>query len=70
MITLGHHDDDYLAICRHYMAIYQTPQVMSDEEKWKEVCKIDIYPTYIYILELVVLFMSSFKTVSFSFMYE
>ena len=37
MITLGHHDNDYLAICRHYMAIYQTPQVLADETKWKEV---------------------------------
>lgn len=38
-ITLGHHDNDYLAICRDYMSIYQTPQVLSDEVKWKEALK-------------------------------
>lgn len=42
-ITLGHHDNDYLAICRDYMSIYQTPQVLSDEVKWKEVNMIYVY---------------------------
>ena len=42
MIMLGHHDNDYLAICRHYMAIYQTPQVLADETKWKEVSRAGI----------------------------
>ena len=37
MIALSHHDDDYLAVCRHYLAMYQTPYIMSDEVKWSEV---------------------------------
>ena len=37
MIELCHHDHNYLAICQHYRAIYDTPQVQADEDRWKAV---------------------------------
>ena len=37
MIELCHHDHNYLAICQHYRAIFDTPQVQGDEDRWKAV---------------------------------
>ena len=37
MIELCHHDHNYLAICQHYRAIFDTPQVQEDEDQWKTV---------------------------------
>ena len=37
MIELCHHDHNYLAICQHYRAIFDTPQVQEDENRWKAV---------------------------------
>lgn len=37
MIELGHFENDYLVICRHYRAVYDTPCVKDDPEKRKEV---------------------------------
>ena len=37
MIELCQHDHNYLAICQHYRAIFDTPQVQGDEETWKAV---------------------------------
>ena len=37
MIELCQHDHDYLAICRHYQAIFTTPSVQEDEIQWKDV---------------------------------
>lgn len=38
MIELCQHEKDYVAICKHYRAIFDTPQVQKEEELWKEVC--------------------------------
>ena len=37
MIELCQHDQKYLSICQHYLAIFNTPLVQKDEEVWKEV---------------------------------
>ena len=37
MIELCQHEQNYLATCKHYRAIFDTPQVQSDESLWKEV---------------------------------
>ncbi|CAL1540617.1 unnamed protein product [Lymnaea stagnalis] len=36
MIELDQHEGSYLAICKHYMAIYNTEQIQNDKEKLKE----------------------------------
>ena len=38
MIDLGHFEKNYLTICRHYKAVYDTPSIQEDPEKKKEVC--------------------------------
>lgn len=37
MIELDQHDGSYLAICKHYLAIYNTPIIKDDPVKCKEV---------------------------------
>ena len=37
MIELDEHEGSYLEICKHYRAIYQTPQVKEEKDKMKEV---------------------------------
>ena len=37
MIELDEHEGSYLAICKHYRAIYDTPQVKENKDKMKEV---------------------------------
>ncbi|XP_059156503.1 26S proteasome non-ATPase regulatory subunit 12-like [Physella acuta] len=36
MIELDQHEGSYLAICKHYLAIYNTEQIKKDKEKMKE----------------------------------
>jgi len=36
MIELCHNEGGYLAICRHYRAVYDTPSIQDDKEKMKE----------------------------------
>ncbi|XP_065065829.1 26S proteasome non-ATPase regulatory subunit 12-like [Rhopilema esculentum] len=36
MIELGHFENDYLTICRHYRAVYDTPCIKEDKDKMKE----------------------------------
>lgn len=36
MIDLGHFEKNYLTICRHYKAVYDTPSIQEDPEKKKE----------------------------------
>ncbi|XP_064616223.1 26S proteasome non-ATPase regulatory subunit 12-like [Liolophura sinensis] len=36
MIDLDEHEGSYLAICRHYLAIYNTKQIKEDTDKMKE----------------------------------
>ncbi len=37
MVELCIHDQDYLAVCQHYRAMFNTPRVKEDEAVWKEV---------------------------------
>ncbi len=37
MIELDQHEGAYLDICKHYRAIYDTPIIKEDAEKWKKV---------------------------------
>lgn len=37
MIELDQHEGSYLAICKHYMAIYNTEQIQKDKDKMKDV---------------------------------
>ena len=37
MIELDQHEGSYLAICKHYLAIYNTDQIKKDKDKMKEV---------------------------------
>lgn len=37
MIALGQHDGDYLAICKYYRAVFDTPMVQEDNAKKHEV---------------------------------
>jgi len=38
MIELDQHDGAYLAVCKHYMAIYNTPMIKDDTAARNEVC--------------------------------
>lgn len=37
MIELDEHEGSYLKICKHYNAVYQTPEIKDDKDKMKEV---------------------------------
>lgn len=37
MIELDEHEGSYLAICKHYRAVYETPEIKEDKDKMREV---------------------------------
>lgn len=37
MIQLDQHEGSYLSICKHYRAIYDTPCIQAEGEKWQQV---------------------------------
>lgn len=37
MIQLDQHEGSYLSICKHYRAIYDTPCIQAESEKWQQV---------------------------------
>jgi len=39
MIELDQHDSNYLAICRHFSAVYKTPSIKEDQTKLEEALK-------------------------------
>ena len=39
MIELDEHEGSYLAICKHYRAVYETGEIKESPEKAKEVYK-------------------------------
>lgn len=43
MIQLDQNDGNYLATCRHYLAVYNTPMVKDDPIKMEEVCFLSDY---------------------------
>lgn len=42
MIQLDQHEGSYLSICKHYRAIYDTPCIQAESEKWQQVKKLYI----------------------------
>lgn len=43
MIELDEHEGSYLAICKHYRAVYETPEIKEDKDKMREVIYILYY---------------------------
>uniref|UniRef100_A0A8I3W963 PSMD12/CSN4-like N-terminal domain-containing protein n=1 Tax=Callithrix jacchus TaxID=9483 RepID=A0A8I3W963_CALJA len=39
MIQLDQHEGSYLSICKHYRAIYYTPCIQAESEKWQQALK-------------------------------
>lgn len=39
MIQVDQHEGSYLSICKHYRAIYDTPCIQAEGEKWQQVKK-------------------------------
>ena len=39
MIQFYHHTHDYLAICKSYRAMFETPRVQENTAQWKEALK-------------------------------
>jgi 26S proteasome regulatory subunit N5 len=37
MIQLDQHEGSYLSICKHYRAIYDTPCIQAESDKWQQV---------------------------------
>ena len=44
MIDLDEHEGSYLAICKHYKAVYETGEITDNSEKAKEVIVFAINP--------------------------
>ena len=42
MIEMAQHDDSYLAICKYYRAVFDTPSVMEEQAKRQEVTLVAI----------------------------
>lgn len=45
MIQHTFHEEQYLNICKYYLHVYDTPLIMEDEAKWKDVLHNIIYFT-------------------------
>lgn len=43
LIKIGIHNNQYLEVCQHYRAVYDTPRVQEDEAKWKEALEHIVY---------------------------
>merc|ERR1712172_22210 len=44
MIELDQHEGSYLAVCKHYLAVYNTEQIQKDADKMKEaLCCVVLY---------------------------
>lgn len=43
LIKIGIHNSQYLDVCQHYRAVYDTPRVIEDEAKWKEALEHIVY---------------------------
>lgn len=43
LIKIGLHNSQYLEVCQHYRAVYDTPRVTEDEAKWKEALEHIVY---------------------------
>ncbi|KAG5438885.1 hypothetical protein PCANB_002215 [Pneumocystis canis] len=43
LIRIGLYEDNYLEVCKHYRAVYNTPSIIKDESKWKDVLQNIVY---------------------------
>lgn len=43
LIRIGLYEDNYLEVCKYYIAVYNTPSIMEDEFKWKDVLQNIVY---------------------------
>ena len=50
MIEMAQHDDSYLAICKYYRAVFDTPSVMEEQAKRQEVTLVAIIIIIIMII--------------------
>ena len=50
MIEMAQHDDSYLAICKYYRAVFDTPSVMEEQAKRQEVTLVVIIIIIIMII--------------------
>lgn len=46
MIQVDQHEGSYLSICKHYLAIYDTPSILEDNLKWQQVFDIKILSSH------------------------
>ncbi|KAJ1986742.1 proteasome regulatory particle subunit [Dimargaris cristalligena] len=37
MIEIASHDEDFLAVCKYYREIFDTPSIQADEAQWREI---------------------------------
>lgn len=43
LIRIGLYEDNYLEVCKYYKAVYDTPSIIQDESKWKNVLQNIVY---------------------------
>ncbi|CCJ29821.1 unnamed protein product, partial [Pneumocystis jirovecii] len=43
LIRIGLYEDNYLDVCKYYKAVYNTPSIIEDEFKWKDVLQNVVY---------------------------
>lgn len=43
LIKISLHNSQYLEVCQHYRAVYDTPRVIEDESKWKDALENIVY---------------------------
>ncbi|KAG5514023.1 hypothetical protein PMAC_000645 [Pneumocystis sp. 'macacae'] len=43
LIRIGLYEDNYLEVCKYYRAVYNTPNIIEDESKWKDVLQNVVY---------------------------
>ncbi|KTW30363.1 hypothetical protein T552_00836 [Pneumocystis carinii B80] len=43
LIRIGLYEDNYLEVCKYYKAVYDTPSIIEDETKWKDVLQNIVY---------------------------
>ncbi|QSL64565.1 hypothetical protein MERGE_001866 [Pneumocystis wakefieldiae] len=43
LIRIGLYEDNYLEVCKYYKAVYDTPSIIQDESKWKDVLQNIVY---------------------------
>lgn len=63
MIQLDQHEGSYLSICKHYRAIYDTPCIQAESEKWQQVKKYYIQNVCIFMWQIPISIPDQFTAV-------